>query len=135
MESLGRTGMPAARPSRSSSSPSCPSCLRCGHLGPRHSSRSDQGQGAASSVIDTLIDLEAGDQGSVWVSDPPGVLHLRLPDQPDRDDVSHHRRHRCTQQVINVTLPRSLEIISSIVFLCLPLITHHNSRLQAFTQV
>ena len=44
-------------------------------------------------------DLPPSHQGPVRVSDSPGILHLRVLDQSDCDDVPHHRRYRCPQQV------------------------------------
>jgi len=40
----------------------------------------------------------SGDQGQIWITHSPSVLHLRVLHQPDRDDVSHYRRHRRLEQ-------------------------------------
>jgi len=40
----------------------------------------------------------SGDQGKIWITNPPGVLHLRVLHQPDRDDVLDNCWHSGFEQ-------------------------------------
>ncbi len=57
------------------------------------------------------FNLCAGDKGQIRITHSSCVLHLRVPDKPDSDDVTHHSRHSRPQQVRHVLISLSLSLL------------------------
>ena len=69
-----------------------------------------------------------GYKGQVWKGNPFGLLYLRLPDEPDSDDVTDHCWDCSSQQV--KTLQSQLDISLSLSQLQLIIISQFGCRPQ-----